>query len=166
MLVVPSEVMRITRYFVLSICPLLLFLGKVCVVFLLFFVQVALVVATRGRAVRAPVAHANPAEMVPAPSHLLPASHVIAALVFLDMLVASRTLLRVRHEPGHVLRLCIVFIYPLFRIIACTRLVRGQPTRKTGHSTALVALDIVQHLRRVGSLASLPALCIGAPLNV
>ena len=76
---------------VLSLLTLLLFVRKACIGAELVFVDVAFVVASSGRSMLTPVAQADPAEVVTA----LSASHVVAALVLLDVRMAFRARLSV-----------------------------------------------------------------------
>ena len=76
---------------VLSLLTLPLFVRKACIGAELVLVDVALVVASSGRSMLTPVAQADPAEVVTA----LSASHVVAALVLLDVRMASRARLSV-----------------------------------------------------------------------
>lgn len=68
-----------------------------------------------------PLAHADPAEVVRARA----ASHVITALVFLNRFstLFVRAILTVGHNPCHVLRLGIIFRFPLYCCLAINWLV-------------------------------------------
>lgn len=144
----------------LRILALLLLLLETRVFFLLF-IQIALVIAACCRAMIFPVAHANPAELMAA----LRAGHVIAPLVFLDVLAALGTNFRVCCNPCHIFRLRRSFLIPELGGVTIARLVRVLPAYETEDSAAF-ALDLVEHAARVFSLAAELALDVGAPLDV
>jgi len=95
-------------------------LSREAFVFFLFFVKIAFVVATGGRAMIFPAARADPAELVAA----LVAGHVVAPLVLLDWPVAARAVFRVCHDPRHILRLCTHLHVPLVCCVAIAWLMR------------------------------------------
>ena len=101
-----------------------------------------------------PRTHADPAELIAAATCALLACHVIAALVLLDVLVAGRALLRIRLQPGHVIGLSSVFLFPLVRYFAIGRFVRWLSAFEARDRTTEVADDVVEHLRLVEALAS------------
>ena len=82
--------------------------SKASVVFLLFLVKIAFVVASCSTTVFRPWAHADPAEMM----FTGRAGHMVAALVLLDVAFASGTGLRVGQDPLRILALGTLFLNP------------------------------------------------------
>ena len=120
--------------------PLYLLLCEACVVFLLFFVKVALIEATRGTTMSRPITHTDPAELVPT----LRASHMIAPLILFNMLMTARTRLRISHDPCSVLTLGALFLDPKL----CVFTVIGgvvDVTAQEAESIATVTLDLFEN---------------------
>lgn len=107
--------------FFLLICKFFLFLFRLK--------DIALIVATSCWAVRSPIAHTDPAELVTAVRN--PASHMIASLVFFDSSLTFRAWFCISHNPGEIFRLSCIFITPLLNNIAVTRLMTFFRTLKT-----------------------------------
>jgi len=97
MIGVPLVVPHVPLKFSFDIVALLLLLRK-ALVFFLFLVQVALVVAACRAAMILPVAHADPAELVTA----LNARHMVAALILFDVLLTLGAGLRISRNPVHI----------------------------------------------------------------
>lgn len=91
----------LSELILVALSLVLLFQNGSVALLLQIFVLVAVIVATRFLSVFRPGAQAHPAKIVVANS----ASHVVAALVLLNGLLAFWTVLSVSHNPGDVLRL-------------------------------------------------------------
>lgn len=94
---------------------------------LLSFVLVASIVAACGGSMLFPISQAEPAEFVSTPGRR-PTSHVVAALVLLDVPVALRTGFRVRHYPSNIFALRRVLQVSLLKNFAVGGSVRLFPT--------------------------------------
>lgn len=87
-------------------------LGFFCyetIVLFLFFIQIALVVASRSGTMVLPAAHADPTELKAA----LRARHMVASLVLLNVFIALWADFGVGGDPVNVLGLCACFRVPL-----------------------------------------------------
>lgn len=99
MVVKSFEVEHVLSELILMILTLIFFLDNRVVALLLeVLVLVAIIVTSSLLAVLLPGSKAHPAEVVVADS----ASHVVAALVLLNRLLAFWTVLCIGHDPGDV----------------------------------------------------------------
>ena len=141
----------------LTLCFFLLEIG----VFLFFFIEIAFVIATCGWAMILPISHTNPTKFVSA----LRARHVVAALVFLDILLALGADFRVCWYPVNILWLGIRLLIPHFGCMTITRFMRVLSTHEAKLGSALAG-NIVKHAAHVLSLATVIALHVWAPLDI
>jgi hypothetical protein len=81
------------------------------------FVNVACVVAASAGTVLLPITQAEPAELM----STFGAGHVIAALVFLNKILAARARLGVGLDPSKVFRVILFFFFPHFDLDARSR---------------------------------------------
>ena len=141
--------------------PLELLFCETLVVSLLFFIDVAFVVAARGATMGRPITHTNPTELVPAKR----ASHMVAPLILLYMPVAAGTRLCISHDPSSVLALSTLFLDPkscVFTVVRCVVHIAALEAE----SVPAVALDLFQDTRMVLSFGTKLALHIWTPLDV
>ena len=141
--------------------PLIFLLCEPSVVFLLVFIEVALIVAACRATVSGPITHTDPAELVPTQR----ASHMVAPLVLLYMPMAAGTRLRISHYPLCVLALGALFLNPQ----PCVLTVIGSVVRIAAleaESVATVALDLFQDTRMVLSFGTKLALHVRTPSDV
>ena len=138
---VPLIRVDIPLHVLCSLCALPLLNCKTSVRCELLLVDVALVVASRGGPVFAPVAQADPAEVVVAVPTA--ACHVVAALVLLNVCMAFWARLRVGEDPGRVLALRALLLDPELGLVAGAGLVRVEPALEAELDAAF-ALNLLQ----------------------
>ena len=124
---------------VCSFLTLPLFISKAFIISDFLFVDVTLIVASGGRAMFAPISHANPAKVV----ITLSAGHVIATLIFLNVRLTVRACLGIGHDPCRVLTLSALFFNPKLTPITGAWIVRIE-TALEAELYATVAFDDLQ----------------------
>ena len=108
MVIESFEVPEVPLHVVLGILPLDLLVCEPRIVPLLVFIEVALVVATRGATMGSPITHTDPTELMSTQG----ARHMVTPLVLLYMPLAAWTSLRICHDPRSVLTLSALFLDP------------------------------------------------------
>jgi len=101
-------------------------------IFLHLVELVAFIISTCGWPMLWPLSEADPTEIVLAQL----TSHMVTACTFFNRSLAARTRLRISHNPGDILTLCLPFFNPFLRCFTIARLMWTLLTWKAeGHTT-------------------------------